>query len=56
MILGNIFGPDLGIVAVIGVLVLVAGSKLPQIARNLGAAKGEFRKGQEEGDPSTPED
>jgi Sec-independent protein translocase protein TatA len=44
----NIFGPDLGIVVVIILVVLVAGSQLPKIARNVGTAGREFRKAQRE--------
>ena len=32
------------------VLVIFGGTKLPQLARSLGKAKGEFHKGLEEGD------
>ena len=46
----NIFGPDLGIVVVIILIVLVGGSQLPKIARNVGAAGKEFRKAQQEAD------
>ena len=39
------------------VLVIFGGSKLPQLARSLGKAKGEFNKGLKEGDErSQPED
>lgn len=44
----NLFGPDLGLVLVIIVVVLVAGSQLPKLARNVGAAGREFRKAQQE--------
>ncbi|MGY6500439.1 MAG: Sec-independent protein translocase subunit TatA/TatB [Acidimicrobiales bacterium] len=44
-------GPaQLAIVLVI-VLVLFGGAKLPQLARSLGQAQKEFRKGQDEGLP-----
>jgi sec-independent protein translocase protein TatA len=46
----NIFGPDLGIVVVIILVVLVGGSQLPKIARNVGTAGKEFRKAQQEAD------
>ncbi len=36
--IANIFGPDLGIVLVIILLVVVFGSQLPKIARNVGMA------------------
>ncbi|HEX9298625.1 MAG TPA: twin-arginine translocase TatA/TatE family subunit [Actinomycetota bacterium] len=52
-----------GIVAIVAVAVIFAGSKLPQLARNVGRAQGEFKKGLREGataddtsptPPSTP--
>jgi sec-independent protein translocase protein TatA len=45
-------GPDLIIVLVI-VLVLFGGSRLPGLARSLGEAQRELRKGQQD-DPATP--
>jgi sec-independent protein translocase protein TatA len=42
---------DWMIVAVIGIVVLFGASKLPQIARNMGKAQGEFKKGLKEGVP-----
>jgi sec-independent protein translocase protein TatA len=53
----NLGGPELLIVLVV-VLVLFGGSKLPQLARSLGEAKGELDRGlrggtsDEERDPS----
>jgi TatA/E family protein of Tat protein translocase len=44
----NIFGPDLGIVLVIILLVVIFGSQLPKLARNVGMAGKEFRKAQQE--------
>ena len=44
----NLFGPDLGLVVVVIIGVLLAGSQLPKIARNVGSAGREFRKAQEE--------
>lgn len=46
----NFFGPDLGIVIVVILVVLVGGSQLPKIARNVGTAGREFRKAQQESD------
>ena len=46
--------PDWGIVAIIGIVVIFGASKLPQIARNMGKAQGEFKKGLKEG--AVPED
>ncbi len=49
-------GPwQLAIILVI-VLVLFGGAKLPQLARSLGEAQREFRKGHDEGTPSTPDE
>lgn len=56
--LADIFGPDLVVVALIAVVVLFGGSQLPKLARSLGSASHEFRKGIEEGsgkDPATPD-
>jgi sec-independent protein translocase protein TatA len=53
---GNIFGPDLGIVVVIILVVLVGGSQLPKIARNVGTAGREFRKAQQEADEEAERD
>jgi sec-independent protein translocase protein TatA len=51
-VLADIIGPDLLIVlAVVLVLLLFGGSKLPKLARGLGSASHEFRKGMEQGDP-----
>ncbi|MEX0984074.1 MAG: twin-arginine translocase TatA/TatE family subunit [Actinomycetota bacterium] len=38
-----------GVVAVIAVAVIFLGAKLPQIARNVGKAQTEFKKGLKEG-------
>lgn len=44
------------ILLIIGVIVLLFGArKLPEIARSMGKAKGEFKKGLEEGDASAEE-
>jgi sec-independent protein translocase protein TatA len=57
-VLAEIIGPDMLIVLLV-VLVLFGGSQLPKLARGLGAAQREFKKGLEEGaadpDPSKPE-
>jgi sec-independent protein translocase protein TatA len=48
---------DWMIVLVIGVVVIFGAAKLPQIARNMGKAQGEFKKGLKEGadtDADTP--
>jgi sec-independent protein translocase protein TatA len=46
--LGEIFGPELLIVLAV-ILVLFGGSQLPKLARGLGSAQREFKKGLEEG-------
>lgn len=52
--LADIFGPDgLIVVAVVVVVLLFGGSQLPKLARGLGSASHEFKKGMEEGDPSS---
>ena len=49
--LAEILGPDLLIVIAVALVVLLfGGSKLPKLARGLGSASHEFRKGLEEGD------
>ena len=54
--IANIFGPDLGIVLVIILLVVVFGSQLPKIARNAGTAGREFRKAQQEAEEDAERD
>ncbi len=50
MFTADILGPDLIIVIVVAVIVLLfGGSKLPKLARGLGSASHEFKKGLEEG-------
>jgi sec-independent protein translocase protein TatA len=43
-------GTDVWVILVIGVVLIFGATKLPQIARNLGKAQGEFKKGLKEGD------
>jgi sec-independent protein translocase protein TatA len=52
VVLAEIIGPDLLIVLAI-VALLFGGSQLPKLARSLGSASHEFRKGVEEGHGST---
>jgi len=55
--LAEIFGPDgLIVIAVIVVVLLFGGTQLPKLARGLGSASHEFKKGMEEGDPSKTDD
>lgn len=51
MILAELFGAD-GIIVIVCVVVvlLFGGAKLPKLARGLGSASHEFKKGLEEGD------
>jgi sec-independent protein translocase protein TatA len=49
--LANLFGADSAIVLIVVVVVLLfGGSRLPKLARGLGSASHEFRKGLEEGE------
>jgi sec-independent protein translocase protein TatA len=41
--------PDWGIVAIIAIVVIFGATKLPQIARNMGKAQNEFKRGLKEG-------
>jgi len=49
--LAEIIGPDILIVLVV-ILILFGGSQLPKLARGLGSAQREFKKGLEEGEGS----
>jgi len=49
--LAEIFGPDgLIVIAILAVVLLFGGRKLPELARGLGSASREFKKGIGEGD------
>jgi sec-independent protein translocase protein TatA len=51
-VLADIFGPDgLIVIAVVVVVLLFGGTQLPKLARGLGSASHEFKKGMEQGDP-----
>ncbi len=55
-IIANIMGPDgLIIIAAVVIVLLFGGSRLPHLARGLGSASHEFRKGIEEGDKDKTE-
>lgn len=57
MLVANLFGTDGIIVVVIALIVVFGGSQLPKIARNIGSAGKEFKKGQQDDDDhktSTP--
>jgi sec-independent protein translocase protein TatA len=47
--LADIFGLDGVIVLIIVIAVLFGGSQIPKLARSLGSAQSEFKKGMEEG-------
>jgi Sec-independent protein translocase protein TatA len=49
LMLADIFGPDLLIVAIVLVVLLFGGAAIPKLARNLGSAKNQFEKGMAEG-------
>ncbi|MBO0692923.1 MAG: twin-arginine translocase TatA/TatE family subunit [Acidimicrobiaceae bacterium] len=55
MVIANLFGPDLGYVVIIVLVVMVGGSQLPKIARNIGTAGKEFRKAQREAEEENAE-
>ena len=48
-VLGEIFGPDLIIVIIVVAVVLFGGTQIPKLARSLGSAQSEFKKGLAEG-------
>ena len=50
--LADLIGPDsLIVIAVVVIVLLFGGTRLPKLARGLGSASHEFKKGMEEGDP-----
>jgi len=53
--LAEIFGLDGVIVVIVIVVVLVGGAAIPKLARNLGSAQGEFKKGLAEGNKLSEE-
>ena len=54
--LADLIGPDsLIVIAVVVVVLLFGGTRLPKLARGLGSASHEFKKGMEEGDPDKEE-
>jgi sec-independent protein translocase protein TatA len=56
-ILSEIFGVD-GVIIIVAIVIvlLFGGNKLPKLARGLGSASHEFRKGVAEGDKSTDDE
>ena len=53
MFIGEIFGPDLLIVAIVFAVLVFGGAAIPKLARNLGSAKSEFEKGIKEAKTSS---
>jgi len=51
----NLGAPELLIILLI-ILLIFGGAKLPQLARSLGKAQSEFKKGSEENDTGTTAD
>lgn len=45
MFVGEIFGPDLLVVVIVGAVLLFGGAAIPKFARSLGQTKTEFEKG-----------
>jgi len=43
--LADIFGPDLLIVVIVIAVLIFGGAAIPKLARSLGSAQGEFKKG-----------
>jgi sec-independent protein translocase protein TatA len=43
--LAEIFGPDLLIVVIVIAVLIFGGAAIPKLARSLGSAQGEFKKG-----------
>jgi sec-independent protein translocase protein TatA len=54
-VLAEIFGPDLIIVIIVVAVVLFGGTQIPKLARSLGSAQSEFKKGLAEGSKGTDE-
>jgi sec-independent protein translocase protein TatA len=56
-ILSEIFGVD-GVIIIVAIVIvlLFGGNKLPKLARGLGSASHEFRKGVAEGDKSADDE
>jgi sec-independent protein translocase protein TatA len=53
-LLANIWGPD-AIIVIAVIALLFGGTQLPKLARSLGSASHEFRKGVEEGHAESAE-
>ena len=55
-VLAEIFGPDLIIVIIVVAVVLFGGSQIPKLARSLGSAQSEFKKGLSDGSKASAAD
>ena len=55
-VLAEIFGIDGVIVLVVVLAVLFGSTQIPKLARSLGSAQSEFKKGLAEGQTKTPDD
>jgi sec-independent protein translocase protein TatA len=56
-VLAEIFGVDgIIVIVVVAIVLLFGGSQLPKLARGLGSASHEFKKGMEEGDSDKAKD
>ena len=55
MILGFMAGPWQIVICIIVIALLFGGKKIPELARSLGKAKGEFKKGIAEGEKEEAE-
>jgi len=55
-LVAELFGPDLIIVIIVVAVVLFGGSQIPKLARSLGSAQSEFKKGLSEGSGKTDKD
>jgi sec-independent protein translocase protein TatA len=51
--MGGIGAPEI-LLVVVGIVVLFGAKRLPEIARSVGKAKGEFKKGLDEGESKAP--
>jgi sec-independent protein translocase protein TatA len=55
-LLAEVFGMDGVIVLIVVLVVLFGGSQIPKLARSLGSAQSQFKKGLEEGTATTSTD
>ena len=55
-VVAEIFGPDLIIVIIVVAVVLFGGTQIPKLARSLGSAQSEFKKGLADGGKGKADD